>query len=188
MLIIGLNGYMGAGKSQVAKALVEQHDFRLMKFAHPLKEMLRAMYRAAGMNVDLIERKIEGDLKRLPCPYLGGKTPTYAMQTLGSEWGRNLIDADHWIRIADRTVINSNADKIVFDDCRFPNEADIIRSYGGVVWRISRAGVQTSAHTSESEQVNVTPDFTLWNNGTLADLTDSTTALLTDTFHLDFAA
>ena len=40
------------------------------------------------------EAHIEGALKEVPCELLGGKTPRYAMQTLGTEWGRDTDQQD----------------------------------------------------------------------------------------------
>ncbi len=45
------------------------------------------------------EDKIEGSLKAKPCSLLAGKTPRHAMQTLGTEWGRNCIGDGFWINL-----------------------------------------------------------------------------------------
>ena len=45
---------------------------------------MRKLYRALGVDAETIERKLDGDLKREPCPYLNSNlsiTPTMAMQT-----------------------------------------------------------------------------------------------------------
>jgi hypothetical protein len=78
--LIALTGYAGSGKSTLADILACEHGFTVVKFAGPLKAMLRAL--------GLDEREIEGDLKEQPCQLLAGHTPRRAMQTLGTEWGR----------------------------------------------------------------------------------------------------
>ena len=95
MKLVGITGRKYHGKDTVARELV-LNGFSIVRFAGPLKDMMRAFYRAHDINEAVIERKIEGDLKEHPCPLLRGKTPRYAMQTLGDEWGRQLISADLW--------------------------------------------------------------------------------------------
>ena len=42
-------------------------------------------------------------------------------------------------------------DKLVFTDVRFPNEAEMIKSLGGEIWRIQRPGIAPiNNHPSES--------------------------------------
>lgn len=154
--LIALTGLAGAGKSTVAKHLVAAHGYRVEKFAGPLKDMLRGL--------GLTERHIEGDLKEVPCGLLGGKTPRYAMQTLGTEWGRGLISPSLW---ADAWSSRAAAGRVVCDDCRFPNEADAVRRLGGVIIRVVRPGLaSTGGHASEAGQVDVKPNRLLWNDET----------------------
>jgi putative protein kinase ArgK-like GTPase of G3E family len=78
--IIGLTGLMGSGKSLAAQEL-ERIGFTRTRFAGSLKDMMRVL--------GLTEEEIEGNLKETACALLGGKTPRYAMQTIGTEWGRS---------------------------------------------------------------------------------------------------
>jgi hypothetical protein len=143
-MIIGLTGYAGSGKSTAAQHLVEKHGFTLVKFAGPLKQMMRCL--------GLGDREIEGELKEEPHPLLSGKTPRYAMQTLGTEWGRDLIGFGLWVDVAmasAATVIDQGG-RVVIDDCRFPNEAAAIKDAGGTVVNIRRPGVgPVNGHASE---------------------------------------
>lgn len=79
--VIALTGLAGSGKSTASKYLVEKHGYQLVKFAGPLKDMLRAI----GFGED----DIEGNGKELSNSLLCDKTPRHAMQTLGTEWGEN---------------------------------------------------------------------------------------------------
>ena len=46
--------------------------------------------------------------------------------------------------------IESTTGLCVVDDVRFPNEAEYIRSRGGVIWRLHREGIEaTGEHSSE---------------------------------------
>ena len=162
-MIIGLSGYAGAGKSTAASGIALYGHAR-MKFAKPLKDMMRALLRCQGADVETVERMIEGDLKEVPTHFLNGATPRHAMQTLGTDWGRALIGESLWV---DAAMRNCPADA-VFDDCRFQNEFDAIRERGGIVIEIQRAGVgPINGHISEQPP---DPDIIALNDGDEDDL------------------
>ncbi|WP_320202819.1 deoxynucleotide monophosphate kinase [Agrobacterium rosae] len=142
--VIALTGLAGSGKSTASKCLVEKHGYQLVKFAGPLKDMLRA--------IGLSEAQIEGELKEEPCEWLQGATPRHAMQTLGTQWGRACIGTSFWIELWVRRVnqIIAEGGRVVVDDCRFPNEANVVRKLGGVVWKIVGRGGIAGAHESEA--------------------------------------
>lgn len=146
--IVAFTGLAGAGKSTAAAHLVKSRGFERVRFAGPLKAMMAALGCTAA--------EIDGDRKEVPCDLLGGKTPRWAMQTIGTEWGRNLIDANLWIRAWRAAVDRLPAGTpVVVDDCRFPNEAEAIRAAGGIIVRIERPGAGTaSAHESEQHQID----------------------------------
>ena len=165
-MIIALTGRAGVGKSTVARALCADHGFLRIGFADPLKAMLRGFYRAGELSSDDIDRRISGDLKEIPDPWLGGISPRYTMQTLGTEWGRKRMGEDFWIGAWERSVGASGAERIVVDDCRFTNEAEAVRKLGGVVIGLRREGVAPlpGNHASEfgtepDEWIDVMDDF-----------------------------
>jgi hypothetical protein len=141
--IIAFTGLAGAGKSTAALHLVKNRNFQRVRFAGPLKAMMAAL--------GLSPAQIDGNEKELPCDLLGGKTPRFAMQTIGTEWGRDLIGPDLWIRAWQHAVAALPAGvPVVVDDCRFPNEAAAIVAAGGVLVHIERPGAGTaSVHSSE---------------------------------------
>jgi hypothetical protein len=153
-LIIGLIGDAGAGKSTVARYLESDYEFEAVRFAGGLKKMMGAL----GLSL----YHIEGEGKEKPTDLLGGKTPRYAMQTLGTEWGRDLIGenfwVDHWRQEADKHEL------VVVEDCRFPNEAQAIRDKGGYIvkvvnfWQDKSKGAD---HASEHQEIK--SDFTISN-------------------------
>lgn len=166
--IIALNGLIGSGKSTVANILAQRHGFTRLKFSEPLKNMLRGLYRSCWVDELTIERKIEGDLKEIPCEYLSGVSPRKAMQTLGTEWGRDLIAQDLWTSLLVWRA-RRFAGSVVIEDCRFLNEAKVVReTLGGAIWQIKRGEAQVPAsHRSESEQQSIDPDLVILNNSTL---------------------
>ena len=165
MKIIGLTGPAGCGKTTLGDMLVEVHGFTRVKFADPLKDMLRTMYENTGLSYDDIERRIEGDLKEVKCDIIGC-TPRWAMQTLGTDWGRALIHEDLWVRLAAERAKSLDTD-VVFDDVRFDNEAETIRNMGGTVYGISGRGGIDGDHPSE---VGVDPDLHIDNSGDMSSL------------------
>lgn len=140
--LIVLAGAAGAGKSTIAAELVKR-GYQVIKFAAPLKNMLRAL--------GLSEDEIEGHLKEQPCALLGGRTPRHAMQTLGTEWGRGCIDAEVWVSAWKREVdrVLAEGGRVVVDDCRFSNELAAAMRLGGVAVRLVRDGAGTVVHASE---------------------------------------
>jgi hypothetical protein len=142
--IIAFTGLAGAGKSTAALHLVKRHGFERIRFAGPLKAMMAALG-CTGAEID-------GDRKELPCELLGGKTPRWAMQSLGTEWGRDLIARDLWIRAFNAALAKVPAGvPVTVDDCRFPNEAEAVLAAGGIIVRIERPGAGTaSVHSSEA--------------------------------------
>lgn len=59
---------------------------------------------------------------------------------------------------------------IVITDMRFPNEEDMIKSYGGHIIRISRPGFDSDGHRSESSIDLIDYDYLIENNGTIEQL------------------
>lgn len=145
-----------------------------VKFADPLKSMMRSFYRACGIEDEhFIESRIEGVMKEEPDPFLCGRTPRRAMQTLGTEWGRDCIARDLWTRAWTQRVLSllNRGMDVVADDCRFANEAEAVRALEGRVIRIiGRDRGIGAAHVSESPDFE--PDMTIRNTSCLYDFTN----------------
>ena len=171
MRVIGLTGPMGCGKSTVA-AHLETKGYTRIKMAGVLKEMMRAM----GLGYE----HIEGSLKEVPSPLLCGKTPRFAMQTIGTEWGRNTIGENLWCNIwvaQALQALRTHSFGVLCDDIRFPNEADALKSVGGVLIEVVRPGHEKSA-SHESETFDVVPEIKLLNDRSIEHLIFSVDALL----------
>jgi hypothetical protein len=173
--LIGLTGRKGHGKDTVASMLVER-GYTQLRFADPLKNMLRAFYATLGVPERDIERRIEGDLKEELCPFLGDKTPRQAMQTLGTEWGRGCIASDLWVVTLQRRAwqCRIKRENVVVSDVRFPNECAAIHEMGGVVYRVDAGdrvpSNEFSNHASETEVDALSVDGIIDNSGDLAQL------------------
>lgn len=163
-MLIGLVGLAGSGKSEVARVLMREAGFDRVKFADPLKNMLRTMLRDIGHTAEDVERYIEGDLKEKEVDGVG-VTARRLMVTLGTEWGRECIAKDLWIRLwSARAAMFRN---VVADDVRFPNEVDAIRERGGEIWQVVRPNVGRGDGAHVSEMLEVEADRVIHNDGSL---------------------
>jgi rhodanese-related sulfurtransferase len=145
--LVGLIARKEAGKDTAAEVLLEQ-GYQNVKFAGALKDMIRCVLAYQGADDTTIERMIEGDLKEVPTDYLAGKTPRFAMQTLGTEWGRNLIGENFWVGAA---IARAVGQPTVITDVRFPNEVDAVHEAGGVAIGIEADWIVPTEGEHESE-------------------------------------
>jgi len=170
-IVVGIVGPKQSGKSEIYKQLAITRGFVRHRFAGPLKAMMKAGF-------GLTDEELDGNLKEVPCTKLGGRTPRWAQQSLGTEWGRELIHNDIWIMAWEATMPQVLDDEgklcgIVADDVRFPNEVEAIRRHGGKLIAIQRPSlglVRTDTHASEAHAHTLEVDFRIVNGGSLEDL------------------
>jgi hypothetical protein len=137
-----------------------------VKFAQGLKDMMRALLKCRGVDDETVDRMIDGDLKEEPTKYLEGKSPRFAMQTLGTEWGRDRIGEDLWVNtFADNAAQHEH---VVCTDVRFHNEAGKIHALGGKIARINRPSADDDdMHTSEQQIPFLDVDMEIENSSSL---------------------
>jgi len=175
-MLIAMTGGKGSGKDTFAQVLVTEFDFVHTRFADPLKNMLRTLFSEAGLDA---EDYIEGPYKETPLDILGGKTPRYAMQTLGTEW-RDLIDRKLWSRLWQARVelLLQQGKPVVVTDCRFIHEAATIRNMGGFILRVERPTRRNDdLHVSEQEMNLIEADEVILNRGSINQLHNKARAL-----------
>ena len=120
--------------------------------------------------------------KAAPLDLFNGQSARFAMQTLGTEWGRNFFGPDFWSRawgaqVDAGTVLGGTpgeewAGVIVADDVRFPSEVEAIRARGGIVIQLIRSEddlKREPKHASEAFQF-VPYDIRIVNDGTKRQL------------------
>lgn len=172
--VIGLVGCAGSGKSTVAQYLVERCGFRQESFAKALKDCAAAIF---GWDRRRLEGETPGDRvwresvdqwwsARLNITNL---TPRWVLQHIGTELMRNEFHDEIWISSLQRRL-HSTDGNVVVSDVRFPNEAEAIRSAGGILVRIERRGTVACGHVTETALVGFEADCTLVNDGTLEAL------------------
>lgn len=132
----------------------------MLSFAAPLKDMMKSL--------GVPHEAVYGEDKEEPLAMLGGRTARHAMQTLGTEWGRQLIWSDLWVFAWRKQAkfYGSGGWIVVADDMRFPNEAAAIRALGGIRCRVDSPDDLTrkDRHVSEERLPESDMDLALWND------------------------
>jgi hypothetical protein len=177
--VIGITGKKRSGKDTFAARLIEEHGFTQVRFADPL----RAMLKAQNPIVDFIEWGTEQSPEEVRLTDVLGPEDDWEvakelpevrrlMQALGTEAGRDILGTNIWVNTALK-MVEAIDGPVVITDARFPNEAELVTDIGTLV-RITRPslGVSTDLHPSETALDDwwVDPDFDVVNDGTIADL------------------
>ena len=150
-----------------------------MKVSRLLKGMLAYLMAQRGVTPNDIDRMLEGDLKEEAC--FCDVTPRLMMQTLGTDWGRELLGAGFWVRMAEEDIAEElqRGNSVVVDDIRFQNEVDMIRRLGGTVVHVVRPVQDRNPGEHKSEGQDLRPDAVIWNGGSLPEFHDKITRMFT---------
>lgn len=160
--VIGFVGVARSGKDTAADFYISFHGGYKYSFADPIRAMLRPL--GVDMNDPFwIERKEQ------VIPALG-VSPRRLMQTLGTEWGRDLINKDLWLLMAQARLLG-NGPGMVIADVRYEEEAAWVRKHDGLVVHLKRAlAAPVIAHSSELIAEVQDGDLVIENDGTLEQL------------------
>ena len=132
IMIIGITGKKGVGKTTSAEFLSRTYNYERLAFAKPLKDISRILF---GLN----DTQLYGDQKEVEDENNFGMTPRTILQLLGTDLFRNhfsTVFPDHgspWIHAVQKQVEQSEQKLFVVEDCRFPDEVEFIRSKNGVI-------------------------------------------------------
>jgi len=161
-MIIGLTGLKQSGKDTVAKYIhTEYSDFIILSFAEPIKDMIRIL----GVGEEFISHKKENNISFLNTSY------RHLAQTLGTEWGRNLINENIWINVLHHKINSYEKTKnFIISDVRFNNEAKFIKNNGGIIIQVIRDTGIIDKHISEKGINDEYIDYLLYNNSTISHL------------------
>lgn len=160
--IIVLFGLQRAGKSVAAESLNRYHGYHHISFADPIYSMLGSLL---GLS-NKLTRSLD---KHEPLDALGGHSIRYALQTLGTEWGRGFLSDELWVWHAEQRLqeLHELCQSVVIDDCRFSNEYEMLKRRGAKFVKIERSDApaqQNSAHGSEQEWKSFIPDAVVQNS------------------------
>lgn len=191
-LRIALTGRMRSGKSAAAAYMTAKHGFKSISFASALRRVAD----------DLFEHLYEPIYE--DCPFsedgkhrIGWRKPRALLQTLGQKMRE--IDEDVWIRQAEQSMMvyedmHSTAG-IVIDDLRQPNDYEWARVNDFIIIRVKasedlrlkrveQAGddfsAEDMAHDTEQHVDGFSVDYTIVNDGDLADLRRQVDEIMSD--------
>lgn len=194
-MIIGITGHCedpsgarriaGAGKDAAADFLVQSYNFVRVALADPLKRICQDAFQFTDEQLwgpSAMRNAPDHRYPRPQPPY--NLTPRYALQQLGTEFGRHCyhnVWIDYGLRVARKlqeggyyydqksglrpwltvgdSLVKPKTD-VVFTDIRFFNEFNAIRAAGGKIVRVSRQvsgkfnDGLNSSHQSEVELVS----------------------------------
>lgn len=169
--IIGISGPARSGKDTVASFILAMTGGYRYGFADPIKAML------VPLGIDMTDPYWQ-ERKDSVIPALG-VSPRRLMQTLGTEWGRNIIHSRLWVILANARFLNTGHGMVI-PDVRFNDEADWVRGQGGLIIHIRRkdAWIPESEHESEAGILQEPDDAYIENNGTLEDLQEKVREVL----------
>jgi len=190
--LVGLSGYARSGKDEAAKVLVEA-GWERIAFADKLRQMLYEINPIikherqfnevlAHQDEEVVSVFYSDNVVRLQTiidyyGWDGYKSTPYGeeiralLQRLGTEGGRKTLWDSIWV---DAALNDLKQDGLyVVTDCRFPNEAGAIKDRGGMVVRITRAGVgPANSHASETSLDDWKFDSFIRNDGSLEEFHD----------------
>jgi hypothetical protein len=164
MITVGIAGKARSGKDSLAKLAFP--DWFHLAFANPIKEMEEIVLEGIE-NIPEDKEEIIPEL---------GVSRRHIQQTLGTDWGREMIHPDIWVMCAmreaqDVELMHPDLPGIIFTDVRLDNEADWIRSRGGWIIHINRPDApEVRKHSSELGVRHDATDLIVENNGSLDDL------------------
>lgn len=172
MNVIGLTGMKRVGKDTVASILCRHRNYAQLAFADTLREMLKPL--------GIPEKYVEDKLSLIPGL---GVSYTYLMQTLGTDWGRNMVARDIWVRALAakaQALAAQGAAGIVISDVRYEDEAVFVRQalYGRIYRVVGPLGVVANTHSSETPLPSLWIEGEIANTGSISQLEEVVLALL----------
>jgi hypothetical protein len=153
-MLIGLySPAPGCGKSAIADHLVTYHGFTHLSFAEPLKAMISTLLTEFGYSPQDAHH-ITHVAKSVPLPELADRLDArHLLRTLGTEWGRNCVHPELWLRCWTSRYMRlqlQGIERVVVDDMRFLNEAALLDRFGAHLWKVTRPDVVSdTTHASE---------------------------------------
>ena len=182
---IGFAGRMKSGKDTAAKYATDKifrwkgPNFIIarMAFAAPLKDI--------AMNyMGLTAHECYDQEGKAKFNEFWGMTNRDILQRLGDGM-RKEIHPDFWIKLMEHAIVEcvDEGKMFIVTDVRYPNEAELIRKYGGIVVQIRREEVEpvpgTIDHPSERPLDEKYIDHVIYNNSSL-DYLDSEVSRIID--------
>jgi len=171
-MIVVLVGSIGSGKSTACEYLVESWGFKETSFAEPIKKF--------AISLGFEEKDVYGtqEEKLRVNPYWGISGREF-MQKFGTDIMRKNSKVlseeitNVWIKAVECKMkkAKDQGTHLVVSDGRFEDEIEAVRTYGGIVIKLSRSDTTFDlTHESEKNFDKIKADYEYNNNGTKEDL------------------
>jgi hypothetical protein len=144
MVLIGVCGLKGSGKDTLGDYLVTKYGFIKIRFADMLKDIVSQMF---NWPRELLEgnTKESRDFRETKDKWWSENlnmeiTPRIVLQKIGTDAIKDGFHENIWASIVERKLVNfiEYGKNIVVTDCRFINEIEMIKSYGGKIICVKR--------------------------------------------------
>ena len=183
--IYGVTGKARSGKNTFAEIMDENMVVGELSFAEPMRLFICDL-------IDVPREKLD-EVKETPFSVLGGLSPRKALQSLGTEWGRDMVSESLWTDVVKQKIERMKASKkydvICITDVRFDNEAEMVQAMGGSIVRVVRPGTEIadSGHVSEAGIRDDLVDIEIVNDGTKLDYAHKVMSLVIEDYETECA-
>ena len=182
--IIGITGKAGSGKDTVANYFVSSKNYIQLTFGGAVKDIVQII---TGWPREMIEGQTpeSRNLRETIVHPNYNMTCRQLMQFVGTDLFRNNLDPNIWVNIVHdkiKKIIsdgngnengngNGNIRGIIVSDVRFDNEAQFIKSIGGIIIKINRGSVDNANSGHQSERgISIECEYIVENNNTIDEL------------------
>tara|TARA_B100000683_G_scaffold276441_1_gene330470 strand:- start:2269 stop:2880 length:612 start_codon:yes stop_codon:yes gene_type:complete len=200
-MIIGICGLIGCGKGTVGDILVDDYGFTKLSFADKLKDGVATVFNwdRAMLEGDTVESREWRESQDDFWTKETGRTitPRLVLQEFGTDCMRKGFDNGIWVSLVKQELVRYPNKNFVIPDVRFPNEANMIKSIHGEVWRVRRGqdpvwmrmyqdiGVEPKdVHESEWRWAKVDFNHVIYNDLGIEELRSQVKGLLASNEHL----
>jgi len=166
---VGICGKAGSGKDTIGDYLVENHGFKKISLAGPIKRLVQDIF------VLTDEELNDRVLREQPMPEWDDWSVRRLLQFIGTEMFRKNLWEDIWVKSLWRRVVLDTESDYVVTDVRFPNELEYLKDGGKEQFlsiKVVREGCDGSVgiQNHESEKYDLEAEFVVENNGGFEDL------------------
>ena len=149
MILLAISGKRKSGKSFLADMLADGYGFKHLSFAKTLKAKLREDLGLSVLHTD-------GELKEVPLPEYGNKTPRELMIEFGGFY--RTLDPMFWVKQLRKELLQTPQAQIaryVIADLRFKNEANWVKEHGGKIIRLNRDESLTGPNIDDQSETDL---------------------------------
>ena len=165
-MLLGITGKAGSGKDTLADALIRKHGGVKVAFSDTLKAACKVLFQ-------LSESQLYNRAEKERIDERWGRSPRQLMQFVGTDLLRNQLDKEIFIKSMRARVqkLLELHPFVVVADCRFENEAALVRDMGGTVIHLHRVSAPSvNAHVSEQQLPKSRLDISLHNDSSALDM------------------